>query len=104
MIAKIKQYVRLKIHQMRWRFFSKGNYTTTETLFNINNVIVGDYTYGSLYIEQYYPTAKLCIGKYCSIAKGDKFLLGGNHGSKTISTYPFGPRVYHSGGDAKMKS
>ena len=84
---------------MRWRSFNKSNYTTAETLFNINNVTVGDYTYGPLYVEQYYPAAKLSIGKYCSIAKGVKFLLGGNHGSKAITTYPFGPRVYHSGGE-----
>ena len=65
--------------------------------------MVGDYTYGPLHIEQYFPSAKLSIGRYCSIAKGVKFLLGGNHGSKAITTYPFGPRVYHNMGGGTPK-
>lgn len=96
MVGKFKRLVRFKMHKRKWRKKNKRNFTTAETLFNIDNVVVGDYTYGPLYIEQYFPSAKLSIGKYCSIAKGVKFLLGGNHGSKAITTYPFGPRVYHS--------
>ena len=98
MIGKIKQFIRMKIHKRKWRAKNKNNFTTAETVFNIDNVTVGDFTYGPLYVEQYYPVAKLSIGKYCSIAKGVKFLLGGNHGSKAITTYPFGPRIYHTGG------
>lgn len=30
-------------------------------------------------------------------------MLGGNHGSKAITTYPFGPRVYHQRGTPKWK-
>ena len=98
MFWKISQLIRLKIHKRKWRAKNQNNFTTAETLFDVNNVTVGDYTYGPLYIEQYYPAAKLSIGKYCSIAKGVKFLLGGNHGSKAITTYPFGPRVYQQRG------
>ena len=97
MIGKLKYLVQLKIHKRKWRIQNRNNSTVAETIFNIDNVTVGDYTYGSLYIEQYYPAAKLSIGRYCSIAKGVKFLLGGNHGSKAITTYPFGPRIYHCG-------
>lgn len=99
MIGKIRAYIQLKVHKRKWRFYNRNNFTVAETYFNINNVVVGDYTYGPLHVEHYCPYAKLSIGKYCSIAKGVKFLLGGNHGCNAITTYPFGPRVYHSGGD-----
>jgi acetyltransferase-like isoleucine patch superfamily enzyme len=33
--------------------------------------------------------AKLTIGKYCSIAEGVTILLGGNHRTDWVTTYPF---------------
>ena len=64
--------------------------------FVMDNVTVGKYTYGPINIQHYYPPAKLTIGNYCSIANKVEFLLGGNHSTKCISTYPFGPRVYNN--------
>lgn len=77
--------------------------TSAETIFVRENVKVSDYTYGPLNIEHYYPNAKLSIGKYCSIAKKVTFMLGGNHGTKAITTYPFGPRVYNKFGGGYME-
>ena len=34
-------------------------------------------------------TARLHIGAYCSIAAGVQFLVGGNHRTDWVSTYPF---------------
>lgn len=103
MFGKIKNYIQLKKHKIKWKNKNRNNSTTAETIFSIDKVTVGDYTYGPLYIEHYFPTAQLTIGRYCSIAKGVKFLLGGNHGSKAITTYPYGPRIYHSGGGEAPK-
>ena len=94
MLNKIKAFLALKKHKREWRRRNPNNFTSAETMFIIDNVSVGDYTYGSLNIEHYYKPAKLKIGKYCSIAKNVTFLLGGNHGSKAITTYPYGPRIY----------
>lgn len=93
-INRIKSFFKLRKHKRQWRRDNPRNSTTAETCFVIKNVTVGDYTYGPLNIDHYYLPAKLSIGRYCSIAKDVRFMLGGNHGTKAITTYPFGPRVY----------
>ncbi len=50
---------------------------------------IGDYTYGCPTILSWGEGAKLVIGKYCSIAESVTILLGGNHRTDWISTYPF---------------
>lgn len=53
------------------------------------NVTIGDYTYGNFEIREWDNKTKLKIGKFCSIANGVIFLLGGEHRSDFITTYPF---------------
>jgi len=50
---------------------------------------VGPHTYGRPEIFAWKDATKLSIGKYCSIAEGVKFVLGGEHRTDWISTYPF---------------
>lgn len=51
---------------------------------------VGDFTYGIPEIIKFNnENSDLVIGKYCSLASGIKILLGGEHETKFISTYPF---------------
>ena len=50
---------------------------------------VGEGTYGSPRIVTWKHGAKLRIGKYCSISDGVTILLGGEHRSDWITTYPF---------------
>lgn len=50
---------------------------------------VGDYTYGCPNVSWWGEHAKLKIGRYCSIASEVTVLLGGNHRSDWVSTYPF---------------
>ncbi|MDO6390559.1 CatB-related O-acetyltransferase [Pontibacter sp. BT731] len=65
------------------------------------NIVVGDYTYyhdmddphnfekNVLYHFDFIGD-KLCIGKFCAIASGVKFIMnGGNHETSPVSTYPF---------------
>lgn len=57
---------------------------------NMNeNVSVGDYTYGNFKVHSWDNNSKLKIGKFCSIANGVKFILGGEHRTDFITTYPF---------------
>lgn len=53
------------------------------------NVFVDDYTYGNFKVFEWDNKTKLKIGKFCSIADGVTFLLGGEHRSDFVTTYPF---------------
>lgn len=50
---------------------------------------IGDYTYGNPKILHWGESAKLRVGKFCSIADEVKIFLGGNHRADWITTYPF---------------
>ena len=73
----------------------------------MNNCTIGDYTYiagkqdpkkGIEYVKIIsYPTddhgrpkSSFNVGKFCSIGKNLTVYLGGNHHTKSITTYPFG--------------
>lgn len=51
---------------------------------------IGAYTYGTPAVYDWEQRSTLRIGKYCSIADEVTILLGGNHRTEWISTYPFG--------------
>ena len=57
------------------------------------NVFVGDYTYGDFLVREWDNKTKLRIGKFCSIAEGVIFILGGEHRSDFTTTYPFNALV-----------
>lgn len=50
---------------------------------------VGAYSYGNFHIHVWPSSEVLVIGRYCGIALGVEFILGGNHQSGWASTYPF---------------
>lgn len=50
---------------------------------------VGDYTYGKPKVLHWDDSTHLHIGKFCSIADGVTILLGGNHRTDWVTTYPF---------------
>ena len=52
-------------------------------------ISVGDYSYGFHDAYFWNTETKLEIGKYCSIAEGVVFILGGEHRSDWVTTYPF---------------
>lgn len=63
---------------------------------NINgNVLVGDYTYGDFKVYSWDNNTNSNIGKFCSIENGVKFLLGGEHRTEFITTYPFNAILEH---------
>jgi acetyltransferase-like isoleucine patch superfamily enzyme len=51
---------------------------------------IGDHTYGRPKVRFPESGAKLTIGRYGSIADDVNILLGGNHRTDFITTYPFG--------------
>ena len=81
---------RIKLQNRKWRKINGHNYTEICNRFDFDLVNVGKYTYGDLNIIHFGPkSSKLKIGNFCSIASEVKFLLGGEHNYKNLSTYPF---------------
>lgn len=50
---------------------------------------MGKWSYGNPVIHNHLPNLKVKIGNYCSIAKGVNIILGADHHTDWISTYPF---------------
>jgi acetyltransferase-like isoleucine patch superfamily enzyme len=50
---------------------------------------IGDFTYGQPEVLEFGEGSRLVIGRFCSIAKDVKILLGGNHRTDWVTTYPF---------------
>lgn len=89
-IGYIKHYIDLFRAHYKWRKRNPHNFTVlVKELFDFNRVIVGNGTYGELYVLDDAKTSKLVIGNYCSIAKEVVFILGSDHRLDTLSTYPF---------------
>lgn len=81
--------IRLKIFKKKWRRLNSHNYTSVSRKFPIHCVEVGQYTYGNLAVYNDVEEVKLKIGSFCSIASDVTFLLGIDHNTKLISTFPF---------------
>jgi len=88
-------YLKCLTINVRFRSLNKHNKTFVansikDSYFPIKKVTVGNHSYGPVCVY-YYGNAeeKLLIGNYCSISSGVKFILGGNHSTNTISTFPF---------------
>ena len=50
---------------------------------------IGDWSYGRPNIMRMDQTTQLEIGRFCSIADGVRILLGGEHRTDWVTTYPF---------------
>ena len=83
-------YLKLYFFKKNYRRLNRHNRTSIKNFCDLAKVIVGKNTYGEIHITDYSPAdTKLRIGSYCSIAPNVRFLLGGEHQIKSISTYPF---------------
>src|SRR5262249_56002163 len=53
-------------------------------------VWMGDCARGGRTMRFWNDASGLTIGKYCSVADGVTFILGGNHRTDTVTTFPLG--------------
>ena len=60
-----------------------------QAMYKNDMIDVGDFTYGRPIVLQWDKTTRLKIGKFCSIAGNVKIMLGGEHHTDRITTYPF---------------
>ena len=71
------------------RFKKEINKIDNKGLVKLGILQIGDYSYGKINALFWDKKTKLIIGKFVSIADGVTFILGGNHRSDWITTYPF---------------
>ena len=50
---------------------------------------IGEFTYGTPTVRKYDEKTRLTIGKFCSIADNVQIVLGGEHHTEYLTTYPF---------------
>lgn len=82
---------RLKVRRLnnKWRQLNAHNQTKILKITNLDLVRVGTGSYGVLDIYSYgHPQEGLIVGNYVSIARGVKFLLGGQHQMATLTSFP----------------
>ena len=96
--------IKLHFFKKKYRKINAHNETFVSNFCNISKIIVGKKTYGEISLTDFSPAnTKLIIGSYCSIAPNVKFLLGGEHQIKSISTYPFRIKVFNGKHSARSK-
>ncbi len=80
----------------KWRKANASNFSTIDCQSNnIQTVSVGRGTYGTIKVWNDRTERRLTIGCYCSIAKDVTFLVGRDHETGRVSTYPF-RQMYHT--------
>lgn len=88
----------------KWRKLNIDNETVPQSRFPINCIKVGRHTYGPLNILTFGNSEEqLEIGSFCSIGPDVKFLLGGEHPYRGVSTFPFKVKVCGFEYEAKTK-
>ncbi len=77
--------------------FSNSNVFGLEkySIDHLERLFVGNYSYGPINFLYFGDDSKLNIGKFCSIAHGVNFILGGVHSTKTLSTFAIYPYIIH---------
>lgn len=96
--------VKFYLKRRKWRKLNSHNETFMVNDFRFEKVSVEKKSYGNLYVIDFSPSdTKLKIGAYCSIAGGVKFLLGGEHNTNTVSTYPFKVKCFGEEREAGSK-
>lgn len=86
--AHLGEIIELDRFKKEWRKRNPHNFTKPICIFNIDNVKVGNYSYGDLRVLNDTEN-KLIIGNFCSIADNVTFIVGQDHNLNSISTYPF---------------
>lgn len=83
---------------------NRHNRTFAARFFPVNRVTVGNHSYGMIDVRTFCDDAgeKLQIGNFVSIANDVVFILGGQHQSKTFSTFPL--RAYFTRIDNNLDS
>ena len=92
-MVNMRKAIKLFFFRRKWRKNNKNNYSVPMNIFPIENVKVGNKTYGQLNVIVSNINNYLSIGHFCSIADKCEFILSGEHPIDNLSTYPFKVKV-----------
>ncbi len=84
---------KLLLFRKKWRKKNRNNTTIAMNVFPIDDVSVGNFTYGYLRILCNNCGTKCIIGNYCSIGPDTIIVLNAEHNTSTLSTFPFKVKV-----------
>ena len=83
-------HIKKSLFITNFRVKNRNNSTFPINIFNLDNINIGNKTYGNIRVIDYNGVgSKLYIGTYCSIAEEVVFLLNGEHNISLFSSYPF---------------
>lgn len=87
---RIKKEIEYLKFKRLWEDKNKHNKIVPQNIFPMEIVKIGKYSYGPIEVFSWDKEKEsLEIGSFVSIARGVKFILGGNHEVDTFTTYPF---------------
>lgn len=89
MISRIKNHLNRRAFDKSFRQKNIHNQVYAANEFPIENVNIGNCSYGNITVLSFGGTSKLQIGHFCSIASGVVFNLSGDHPTNRVSTFPF---------------
>lgn len=93
LIGRLKQRLKIEKFRRSWREKNTHNTTMASSIFDIDKVSVGNYTYGNIDILDFGTNEKLSIGSFCSIAPNVKFILNADHCTDYFTTFPLKVKV-----------
>ncbi|MDG7169950.1 CatB-related O-acetyltransferase [Streptococcus pneumoniae] len=93
LIGRLKQRLKIEKFRRSWREKNTHNTTMASSIFDIDKVSVGNYTYGNIDILDFGTNEKLSIGSFCSIAPNVKFILNADHCTNYFTTFPLKVKV-----------
>lgn len=90
-MKSIAGFIKQLILDMNFRLNYSTKRIQTNELKEQGRLVIGEYSYGVPIIINYNEdrNVKVAIGKFCSIADNLRIILGGQHSTEWISTYPF---------------
>ena len=92
-MKKVLITMKKRILHYKFRKMNKHNEITFNYFNQLDNVEVGNYSYGVLNLHDFKDGSKLQIGNFCSFGRNTFICLGGEHNYKTLSTYPFESKI-----------
>ena len=93
---KMKGFIEKQKARIKWKKMNPNNYTNLVDRSAINNIVVGDYSYGDINAFYNGGDEKLIIGSFCSIGPNVVFVLSADHKTNYFSTYPFKAKITHT--------
>lgn len=88
--------IQLNSFKRKWRKLNSENDTVPTSIFPLEIVNIGKYTYGEINVITSSDKCRLKIKNFVSIAKDVVFLLDSEHPTGHISSFPFKVKMLHT--------